>query len=58
MIVYIHCTNLSKNAMASQYPDLELRLVVLDQIRASLVLIEAGGAWFAVTPQNGTNARE
>ncbi len=45
--------------MASQYPDRELlRFVVLNQTRATLAMIEAIEAWFAVTTENGTNARE
>ncbi len=45
--------------MASQYPDRELlRFVVLHQTRATLAMIEAIEAWFAVTTENGTNARE
>ncbi len=52
MIALIHCTGLS------QFPDRELlRFVVLNQTRATLAMIEAVEAWFAVTTENGTNAR-
>ncbi len=59
MIALVHCTGLSKSVMASQFPDRNLlRFVVLNQTRACLAMIEAVEAWFAVTTENGTNARE